>query len=335
MSTAEDIIQDKQIGHSIYMTRYGTGLSNRFEKDLNEGFNKALANYIMKDPATKRGLATANKTAHDILKETYKDLKSSYTDEMREYINYELTYQYNNTKGLAGVELKLIDNTAVTGIIKETPIGNYETMSSWFSSASLSSYNNIVSTINRGWDEGKTIDQLVRDLKGTKTLGYKDGLLQTSRNNARAFVKTSLKSMETQTQTELWKANPDIVKKYKWVSVLDSRTSLICQSRDGRIYEVGKGDLPPAHPNCRSSVTPVFDSNAKQSEDARYSISGKQPSGTTYREFLKRQPAWFQKEVLGKSRYEAFKKDSNSIDKFVSPAGGIYTVKELQTKGVL
>jgi SPP1 gp7 family putative phage head morphogenesis protein len=335
MPTAEEKYLDRQVAHGIYINRYSSGLANRFEKELNEGINKALAEYIMSDPETKAAVLKTNNNINIIISEVYKNIKKKYNDEMRSFVNFEMSFQKKHTENIAGVELSLIPPKGVTSIIKSTPVGDYETISKWFKSSSESTYNNIASNINRGLDQGKSIDAIVKELRGTKKLGYKDGLLQTSKNNARAFVKTSVKAMETKTQTELWRENPDIVKRYEWVSVLDGRTSVICAERDGKTYKVGEGPLPPAHPNCRSSVTPVFNDKAKQSEKARYAISGKQAPGTTYRDFLARQPAAFQKQVLGARRYEAFKKDKNVIDKFVSPAGEIYSVKELEQKDVL
>src|SRR3546814_15905752 len=54
-------------------------------------------------------------------------------------------------------------------------------------------------------------------------------------------------------------ANADLVKRYRWVSTLDDRTSEICQSLDGTEWPVGEGPLPPILPNCRSRIVPVLD----------------------------------------------------------------------------
>ncbi|UOF80395.1 minor capsid component [Caudoviricetes sp.] len=43
---------------------------------------------------------------------------------------------------------------------------------------------------------------------------------------------------------------------YRWVSILDSRTSDICRSLAHKVFQRGKGPLPPMHPRCRSSVVP-------------------------------------------------------------------------------
>lgn len=43
---------------------------------------------------------------------------------------------------------------------------------------------------------------------------------------------------------------------YQWCSVVDSRTTEICQSRNDNIYTYGEGPEPPAHINCRSTIIP-------------------------------------------------------------------------------
>lgn len=42
--------------------------------------------------------------------------------------------------------------------------------------------------------------------------------------------------------------------KYIWISVIDAVTTDYCRDQNGRIYDVGKGPLPPAHTGCRSTV---------------------------------------------------------------------------------
>lgn len=49
-----------------------------------------------------------------------------------------------------------------------------------------------------------------------------------------------------------------------WVSILDSATTLICTSRSGRIYPIGKGDFPPAHWGCRSVRIPILKKSTKK-----------------------------------------------------------------------
>lgn len=51
---------------------------------------------------------------------------------------------------------------------------------------------------------------------------------------------------------------------------------------------------------------------------------------TNYETWLKRQPAWFQKEVLGPSRYKLFKKGGLKLGSFVDHNNQRYTLKQLK-----
>jgi len=77
--------------------------------------------------------------------------------------------------------------------------------------------------------------------------------------------------------------------KYRWVSVIDGRTSAICRMRNGMIFEYGKGPIPPAHPNCRSRIVPVSRGNAVTTP-------------TSYFEWLKNQNKITQAYILGKEK---------------------------------
>ena len=56
--------------------------------------------------------------------------------------------------------------------------------------------------------------------------------------------------------------NPKIINRLRYTAVLDSRTTPICRSLDGRIYQVGQGPRPPQHWNCRSIMIPVLNKGA-------------------------------------------------------------------------
>jgi len=47
------------------------------------------------------------------------------------------------------------------------------------------------------------------------------------------------------------------VTEYSWVSTVSSRTDDICLDLNGQVFEVGRGVVPPAHPNCRCTIAPV------------------------------------------------------------------------------
>lgn len=104
---------------------------------------------------------------------------------------------------------------------------------------------------------------------------------------------------------------------YWWVSILDSVTSQICRSLDGQLFAFGKGPLPPAHPNCRSSIAADIPGKfSREANDNRPSARGPVPAGMTYYEWLKDQPESFQNDALGVTRADLFRKGGLSAAAF-------------------
>lgn len=176
----------------------------------------------------------------------------------------------------------------------------------------------VIGTIRRGAFEGRTTEQIVRDVRGTKARNFQDGILAVNRRNARTVVHTSLQHVATVARMETLQANADVLDGYEWSSTLDGRTSSVCMSLDGRVFQFGKGPLPPAHPNCRSSIIPklsakfdwLFEGAQRSSKD------GPVDASLSYFDWLKRQPAGFVEEALGPTRAALFLKGGLSADEF-------------------
>jgi len=64
------------------------------------------------------------------------------------------------------------------------------------------------------------------------------------------LVRTSINQVANAASQQVYEANQDITKKYRYVATLDTRTSAICRALDGREFEYGKGPKPPQHFNC-------------------------------------------------------------------------------------
>lgn len=61
-------------------------------------------------------------------------------------------------------------------------------------------------------------------------------------------------------------------------------------------------------------------------------IIGLTPSNVTYQDWIKRQPAKFQDEVLGPTRARLFRDGGVSLDKFVDASGRQYNLDQLRTR---
>lgn len=178
-------------------------------------------------------------------------------------------------------------------------------------------------TIRRGFFEGRTTDQIIRDVRGTKAANYADGILDVNRRNARTVVHTAVQHVATQARVATLNANSDLIVRYRWISTLDSRTSDQCQALDQQEFELGEGPLPPAHPNCRSTIVPITKTFRELGLDldepepgTRASVDGQVPGNISYFEWLKQQPADFVEEALGPTRADLFLRGGLSADEF-------------------
>lgn len=90
-------------------------------------------------------------------------------------------------------------------------------------------------------ERAKTVGQLVA--AGGQATAVAD-------NQVIALVRTSINQVANTASQQVYEANQDITKKYRYIATLDTRTSAICRALDGREFEYGKGPMPPQHFNC-------------------------------------------------------------------------------------
>ena len=164
----------------------------------------------------------------------------------------------------------------------------------------------------------KLVDSIIRTIMSRQI----NSLISTIINHAAAMGRANV-----------YGKNNNLVGKYRWVSTLDGRTTLLCMSRDQKEYLVGSGPMPPAHYGCRSTTIPdIIAENssiyrkAKGSEGTEYV-----PIKKSYGEWLKTQNKEFIDEALGIERSRLFRAGKLGIDKFVDPTGRVYTLSELES----
>ena len=132
-------------------------------------------------------------------------------------------------------------------------------------------------------------------------------------NNARRLVRTE--SAFFHNQMELLSYEDAEITKYKFVAVLDRRTSHICQEHDNKVYDTDKAvpgvNYPPLHPWCRSTTIAHDDDidYSKLERRARNPKTGKVeyvPADMSYKE-------WYSRYVA-KDGGKVYNQDMSSID---------------------
>jgi SPP1 gp7 family putative phage head morphogenesis protein len=180
-------------------------------------------------------------------------------------------------------------------------------------------------------ERAKTMRQLAA--AGGQATAVADGQVMT-------LVRTSINQVANTASQQVYEANQDITKEYRYVATLDSRTSSICAALDGRQFEYGKGPMPPQHFNCRSTTVPVIDSDIlpPSTTAKRASADGPVPVNMNYGQWLAEQSNKVKAEVLGPSKVPYFNrlvKKSGARDamaKLVRDDGSELTLDQLRKR---
>lgn len=140
-------------------------------------------------------------------------------------------------------------------------------------------HNELSKNLLTGADPQKAIDSLA------KKMG-------TSKSNAGRLVMTEQAYFSSAAQKDCF--NDLDVEEYEIVATLDSHTSDICRSLDGKVFKMSDykpgATAPPFHVYCRSTTAPHFKENFDAGERAARGADGKTyyvPDDVTYSEWKK------------------------------------------------
>ena len=141
---------------------------------------------------------------------------------------------------------------------------------------------------------------------------------EVGQNKARRLVRTE--SAFFHNQMELLSYEDAEITKYRFVAVLDKRTSHICQEHDNKVYNTDEAtpgvNYPPLHPWCRSTTIAHDEDTdySKLERRARNPETGKTelvPADMTYKE-------WYNKYVAKdvKNEIQDYKKNDKTVSRY-------------------
>ena len=169
--------------------------------------------------------------------------------------------------------------------------------------------------IRVGLTEGEAIPKIAKRLRGRLQFGRNQEMtaraqalaggsgMKLANNQVLTIVRTSVNQVQTMASHAVYESNQNVTKKYEYVAILDSRTTALCGSLDGRQFRYGKGPMPPQHFNCRSTTVPIIDDEdlRRRFPNTRPSAVGRVPRDLSYPDWLKRNPS-MQTKALGNKK---------------------------------
>ena len=245
---------DQFIRHNVYIQRLGASNGNEFSVYLKQ------ADRVIRDVLSEAGEVSSQRLMNRIIKELRTQLSPIYSEygvvltsalEELAVSEAEWTQKALRLGVSAPIALPASAQVISAALARPMQFGNTAViLKDLIKGFTDSEVTKVQGVVRSGFFEGQTTSQIVQRIRGTKAANFNDGILATTQRSARLIAKTSTNHFATVAKDMTYQANEDVLDGVEWSATLDSRTSEICQIRDGQVYPVGSGPRPPAHVSC-------------------------------------------------------------------------------------
>lgn len=359
MATVNELIQDESVAHKVSLEQYSLGVVRRIIALLNRTDAELAAQLMIAlermpaDSFTVERLESLLGSVREVNAEAYRRVEQELAGDLQELAGYESQWQFDLFDRVLPEPVKVrfpiarITAQQAYAAAMSRPFQG-RLLRDWVRTVEAGRMTRIRNAVRQGYIDGKTVSQIVSEIRGTRANGYADGFLQLPRTDLATIVRTAISHTAATAREQFASANEDVVKAVRWVSTLDTKTSAMCRIRDQLTYTAGShkpiGHKVPwlqgpgrLHFNCRSTdaiVTkswrelgiPVDEMPPAQ----RASMDGQVPADMNYADWLQRQSRERQEQVLGVERARLLREGGLKLPDFYSPTGQWLTLEQLR-----
>lgn len=247
--SANEYLIDASTRHQIMLQRLSGGSFNKL-KPLLEKLQKDIRARLTENPTDfqMNRLTSLSSDIQALFNAANSEVSKQLNLDLEEFIPYETDFQYRMLGNAVTTELTL---PAIEQVVAAVTTAKAELISGGVTKrlniAEMvetlgTKLVTIENKIRAGIIEGKSVDQMVRDIMRIADQAHK--------RDVRTVVRTAFNLASSQARQVVTNQNLDVISGEKWVSTLDGRTSFVCQGLDGKTFAVGEGRYPPAHMNC-------------------------------------------------------------------------------------
>lgn len=354
------VLMDRAIRHAVFLERLKTHEANLVLGFLNDEFLPDLQERIAgrleriarigfdTGPETTARLQNFEDFTLTLIAEATRKITSEQTDRLRALAKSE-------SASIAGLVNRSVQplledpgsfqfgvppTAQLHKIVTATPFEG-AVLKDWWESTGRAFGDDLNRQVRIGVVAGETTPQIARRLYGTARDAFGTGSAGKLRRNAEAVTRTAISHVSAQARQQTFEENADLTKGVMWLATLDTRTTPICRSLDGKVFPIDSGPRPPVHFGERSTITVLLKSAAELGiklksgksgivQGTRSSLDGTIPKTTTYGPWLRSQPREVQELVLGKWKAARFRSGELTIEQFVDDRGKELTIPELE-----
>ena len=305
--------------HQVHLERLKTGEARKYA-DFLKAMQRVVLGTLAADDITEFG----RRRAEALITSIRADLAviglesvAGITESALDLAEYEADFEARSLAGL-GVDFKVpaadqLRSAVLTSVLNVRGPDQGKLLQPFLKDYTARQLDLVSGAIRQGYYQGQTTPQITRAVRD---------VLGTIGDGGQYLTRTALQHAAVQSREAVWYRNKDIVKRVRWSSTLDGKTSPQCRTLDGQEYPINEGPRPPIHINCRSSMVPVLDDAfAELREGAtRFSRTADGveyvPASQNYYQWLKNQPAGFIDSAIGSTRGKLLRNGGLSAQRF-------------------
>ena len=336
MPTVNEELRDAYILRSVLLEQLKSNEANKVKRAY-----KSILDDIIKRINENEAISVTN--VAKIINEI-KDLVApnlNLTTDYQDIALHEQDWIINTTNGIIGGALfKKIQNENIIKNIADAELFQGHSLLNTFTMFNDKLKFELDGEIKQSVLQGETISQVKQRIKD------RFGIVG---SQADTIARTSVHTLVNQVREKVYKENEEVIKGYQHHSTLDSRTTLLCASRDGMTWDINykptngnkfKFIRPPLHPNCRSIMLTILKSwedlgmsdLPNVPEGTRSSMDGSVPASMTFDKWIANKSDSFIEKYLGEGRYNLYKDGNITLKDLVTSNGKTLTLEELKAK---
>lgn len=259
-------IADHQARLQVIGSNWGEEINNALdatEKKFLERLQKELKNFdfVQNQKKTLDQLSKIAKKLAEIREKALLEAREEIERQAHELAENEAKWGKKVTKEISDKDdaKKLKDpSKMMLGRVVSYSLASGKTLNQWFQNIAESDFSRLQSFIQNGFSSGMTIQEMISGIIGTAERNYRDGIFNTTRNEAENITRTVCNGIANSAKLAFYQANDDVIIGVEILSTLDGRTCPVCASLDRKRYKLGESHPSlPLHNRCRCVLLPV------------------------------------------------------------------------------
>jgi len=225
--TVNDRLLDLAVRHQVGLQRYSTATVRKLIALLNRVDAHIVAQVLRFDPDAVRGAWSATRleklleAIRIVNRDAYNSVNRELTAELKALAIYEAGFQVRSIVSALPVAFDVVSPSSeqLYATVNARPFQG-RVLKEWGRDLEVAAFARVRDGIRQGFVEGQTTDQIIRRIRGTPANRYRDGILEISRRSAESVVRTAINHTANVARQELYKANDDLVDRWRFVATL-------------------------------------------------------------------------------------------------------------------